>query len=195
MGNDALDDRRGHFRVDDHIHLRWSELDPAGERALTEELAAGGAACSQVAELRALSTQMSNVLAGIRKRDPEVAQYLTMLDRKIDTVARMLEEQRLGAGLAPNARVNIGAGGMAFGADSALAPGTALDLRLIFFPAFLCIRTLGQVVYCERAPQGEDGEFRVGVEFSAIGDDSRDALIRHLTERQAALLRRRRGDD
>lgn len=194
MSHDASD-RRDAFRVDDHIHLRWTPLDDEAARSLVRQLEERGTACSRIAALRALSAQMSGTLAAIRKRDPEVAQYLSMLDRKIEQVAKMGAEQHLRAeqALAPNARVNIGAGGMRFSSDCHLAPGAALELRLLFFPSWLCIRTLGRVVHSEPAPAGEPGAYRIGVEFSVMGEESRDALIRHLTERQAALLRRRQG--
>jgi c-di-GMP-binding flagellar brake protein YcgR len=190
MGNDASADRREYFRVDDHIHLQCKALEPAAARSLADQLAAGGA-CSQIGELRALSAQMSTSLATIRKRDPELAQYLAMLDRKVESVAKMVEEQRLGADLTPNAQVNVGAGGMLFPSDTPFETGTELALRLLFFPSWLCIRTVGRVVHSEPAPENSEGRFRIGVEFSAMGEESRDALIRHLTERQAALLRRR----
>lgn len=184
-------DRRSYFRVEDHVNLLYTQLAPDEARAFAKRLEEGGAACSHVAELRGLSAQMSNTLAAIRKTDPAVALYLGMLDKKIDAVAKMVEEQRLGTDLAPNAHVNIGAGGMVFPSDTDLPDGSELDLRLIFFPSYFCIRTLGRVVRSERASEGESGKYTIGVEFAVIGEESQEALIRHLTERQSALLRQR----
>ena len=66
-----------------------------------------------------------------------------------------------------------------------------IELKLLVFPAFICVTALAEVIRSE--PAGPDGgEPVVAADFTHIREDDREMLVRHITQRQAALLREAR---
>ena len=186
-------ERRQYFRIDDDVYFDYRVLDEAEYRAIAAyppEQREG--VDSMVAQLRELSVQGGNMLATIRKTDPELAQYLALLERKVDLVTRLLESERFKHD-APNTRINISAGGVGFYSAAPLEAGSPLELRVIFFPSYLALHAYGRVVY-SRPRKGTDPEqaYRIGVKFTLLAEVEREALVRHIFARQSADLRRAR---
>lgn len=74
-----------------------------------------------------------------------------------------------------------------------IAPGNKLALRLIFFPAYLSISALGEVIY-SRPQETEDTAhpFRTGIHFTSIDETNQEALARQVLEIQSTRLRKER---
>lgn len=187
-------ERREYFRIDDDVHLTFRTLTETDyRRALESPEAEGAEPCNLVAQLHSLSSQAGHILSSIRKSDPEIAQYLALMDKKLDLVAGIAEGTRY-EDQAPNARVNIGAGGLAFPHSEALPLDTKLEVKVLLFPSYLCVSALGRVVHCEGTEEREK-PYRIGLEFTRIAQGEQDALIKHVLELQSALLRRQRGEE
>lgn len=187
-------ERRQYFRIDDRVFLDFQRLSEGEFRLLMENPEQGGLDNRPgLAQLRSLTNQMGNVLTAIRKRDPEVAQYLAMLDKKIEMVARVSESAQRGQELQPNADVNISAGGIAFETKEDIPVGSKLELEIIFFPSYLSVRALGEVV-SSTATEHESRK-RLAIAFSVISEPDQEGLVRHVLEKQSAALRRARGLD
>lgn len=178
---------RGSFRIDDELYLEYQAL-PGGEEGGWDQ--AGDSLCEGLLRLRELTLQSSHILANIRKQHHDIALYLSLLDRKIDVLAQLLGGVIIGERLRPNTRVNIGADGMSFLSSVPLTPQDALGVRLVLFPANLCLRLRARVVRSEEQAEGH----RVAILFEQISEVEREALIRHLLEKQSASLRRERGE-
>lgn len=188
-------ERRESFRIDDKVHLSLRILSEDEYQRLLSELpehaAIEGALMNQ---LRTLTAQTSHLLVNIRKSDPDIANYLGMLDRKINMLAAHLEGSRSGDGMAPDTRVNLSAGGIGFWRDQPLPRGTKLELRLVLFPSYTRIRALAQVLHAQEDElKPAHLRYRMGAAFTQISEAEKDALVRHLIELQSALLRRQRG--
>ncbi len=187
------EERRRYFRVVDDVHLELRIVSADQYARVRAEPPAEGDACDLMLQLRALTSQAGAILAGVRKSHPDIAQFLALQERKFDLLARALVGKSLDRELAPNARVDLGAGGVGFPHTEELPVDTPVLVRLVLFPSHLCVQSYGRVVYCRREPQGGPKPFRIGVEFTVIGEVARDALVRHTLERQSAMLRRQRG--
>lgn len=182
------EERRRAFRVDDEVHMEFRPIDDdasiEGDQQQT---------CRSLMQLRELSSQSGHILASIRKHSSEIAQYLAILDKKIDAVAQIAGAMSLGQEIQPNLRVNISAGGLAFGHHKAIPEGQRLSMRIVLFPSFICIQPAGRVVYCRERPQASaDNRYRLGVEFEPLPEQEQDQLIRHLLEKQSAQRRKER---
>ncbi len=175
------EDRRRSFRLDDQVHFSYK---------LLKEDEEGSGEISPIAQLRELSQQGSHILASIRKSEPEIAQYLALLDKKIEIIAQMEEKKRLGDETKPNLRINLSQHGLSFRQKKPLAEGARLQVKMIFFPSLLSIECVGRVVYCNAQ---EGSSYKVGVEFTNIDERQQEALIRYMIEKQSALLRKERG--
>ncbi len=183
-------ERREYFRIDDQVYLEFRPVGAGELESLAHRTGEAGDLCSLVLQLSAMASQASNLLAIIRKEQPEIGHYLGLLDRKIELVASAVVGANL-RDLTPNRLVNLSAGGIAFDIESPLQDGMSLALKLVCFPSRLCISTLGRVVYCR--PGDSEGQWRVGIAFTDLDNTARDALVRHTLERQSAQLRERRG--
>ncbi len=186
-------ERRQYFRIEDRVSLRVRQVTEEEFVALLKRgPQAEDKTVGLVAQLRSLTNHMGNTLLSVRKDNPDVAQYLQLLDKKIEIIARHLEGK--GDVIAPDTRVNIGTGGLAFWRESALPLNTKLEVRFVLFPSYLRVTALAHVVHADEEPQASSAQrFRIGVEFDRIGEAEQEALARHLIELQSAQLRRQRG--
>lgn len=191
---DVLHERRDSFRVDTTVHLEVRELADEEYQRLLDTPAEHTVESSLVSQMRSLTAQAGNLLVNIRKTDPDVAHYLSLLDRKIDLLAAHLEGSRGTGTVSPDTRVNLGAGGLAFWREQPLAPGARLELKLVLFPSYVRIHALAVVAHAEEDAQAPlPLHYRVGVAFTQLAEAEKDALVRHLIELQSAQLRRQRG--
>ena len=148
-----------------------------------------------MSSLAAISAQMAVSMRRIEQRDPDVAQYLNALDRKIEVLGRafLADENEL---LAQDAiPVNLSAGGMGMDVREQYAPGDFLEIKMLLFPSFTGVLTYGEVVDCEPVAEDcvSDGyRFHLRVSFSHMREQDRDILIRHIIRRQSNELRDRR---
>ncbi|WP_127475467.1 PilZ domain-containing protein [Sulfurivermis fontis] len=186
-------ERRRFFRIDDEVYLEYRQLpeedyqqrlqQPAGSRQDTSALAL---------QLHGLTSQSSSILAQIRKRDPEVGQYLAIIDRKVELLSRALLGSQLGHISGPNHKVNLSGSGIAFYRTEPLPPESKLELRLMLFPGHTVINALGRVVHCTETGHTTPLPYRIGVEFTQLAEVARDALVRHTLELQSARLRQQK---
>lgn len=192
--NPGHGERREFFRIDDDIYLDYQIL---SEDVYQERLGAPVQEPAQEVDnvglqLHALTTQAGTILSQIRKRDPEVGQYLALLDRKIELISRALLGSQISGTLTPNTHANLSGGGVAFDTMNGLKADTKLELKLLLFPSHIFVHCLGRVVYCSHNDKSMGHPYRVGVAFTRISEIARDALVRHTLELQSAQLRRAR---
>jgi c-di-GMP-binding flagellar brake protein YcgR len=185
-------ERRRYFRIDDKVQLQVRRLTDEEFQLAMNKAPDQHAGANVAAQLRNLTNQMGNTLLTIRKHNPEIAQYLQLLDKKLEILARHLDSPA-----EANARlqkVNIGTGGLAYWTEEALPAETKLEVQFVLFPSCLRVTALAHVVHAEEDPQGTAAQrFRIGVDFDRIGDAEQEGLARHLIELQSAQLRRQRG--
>lgn len=184
------EERRDYFRIADEVYLQHRLL----SEAEYQEIAARPeqeweATCSLVTQVRAISSQASGILSSIRKHDPEIAQYLGLIDRKIDLLAQMVAGSG-DAPDAPNTRVDLSAGGMGFTREEPAALGSKIEVELLLFPSRVCVHGYGEVVHCTPETDG----YSIGLDFTLMSEMEREALIRHVLARQSEALRRRRDE-
>ncbi len=183
-------ERRQNFRIEDTIYLEYQRLAEGAEVADEQGDAQLGDVCNGMRQLRELDLQASHALANIRKHHSDIAHYLSILDRKIETLSRVVGAIGMGADIQPSTRVNIGSGGMAFDTREALQKGERLLLKIVLFPSHQCLQILARVAYSHGG--NGDGNYLTGLTFEEMPENLQDALIQHLLEVQSAQLRRER---
>jgi len=120
-----------------------------------------------------------------------ILDLLVSLNNKLDSLIRLLKkEKELQAEdlcLKEPTRVNISGAGIRFISEQPIGKGSFLKLQICIplFPSFV-IPVLGKVVWTEKKDQG----YVIGVEFTAIHEDDKDALIHYIFVRQRRLIRK-----
>lgn len=186
-------ERREYFRIGDEIFLDYRVLPEDEYRVLREQsLEHRGKTADLPLQLHALTAQGSNILAAIRKTQPDIAQYLALLEKKVELLTRAVAGSQEELQVTPNSPVNLSGGGLSFHSATALAVKVPLELRLILFPHHLFIHCLGEVVHCETVSGVPGKPYHLGIDFTHISEMARDAIVRHTLELQSAQLRRAR---
>ncbi len=183
-------ERRQTFRVEDTIHLEYQHISDEVDRESELADAPLAEVCRGLSQLRELDIQAGHALANIRKHHSDIAHYLSILDRKIETLSRVVGAVGMGSDVRPTTRVNIGSGGMAFDTREELVKGERLLLKVVLFPSHQCLQLFARVAYSHGG--NGDGNYLTGLTFEEMPEQQQDTLIQHLLEVQSAQLRRER---
>ena len=188
------DERREFFRVDDTVRLHIRRVPEDEVNTLEDRLARHiEGSFSVMASLATISAEMAVGLRRIENHDPDIAQYLKALDRKIDVLGRALLACESDMVEQQSREINLSAGGLSTLVRDVYQLGETLELKLLLFPSFTGVITYGKVVGMlpleEPATTGYTHHLRV--EFTHMRESDRDILIRHVLHCQSEALRRR----
>lgn len=188
----SYDDRRRYFRIDDHIMLKYRVVPSNEVRSVSERLRAplpnAFSLSSDFAELKQETVLLQR---SIENSSPAVSQYMAILDKKLDMIAKVLLIQNMGADEHLWRKVNLGAGGMSFDSHVEIPVSSVLEIKLGLLPSHAGLITVGKVIRCSKKSEGVTG-FNVAVCFLHVRDSDRELLVQHVLWRQAQMLRENR---
>ena len=184
-------ERRNYFRIDDTAVLHYKVI-------TDEDYASGLHANHQImadkltlkARFDSISREMQPLFRVLQAGNPDIARYLSSLDKKIN----MLSEYYVGLVMDDMDMsvqdINLGAGGIAFTAQTPVMIGSVLELRIVLLPEHYGIFSYAKVVSCVRV--ADDGDsvnaYKISVEFENMGDDVRDVITRHVLGKEQAAI-------
>jgi len=184
------EERRGFFRIDDEVNLFYKKID---EKLVTEPHHVSDNilnSCSLSTALEMVSQESSLLLHRIEKNLPDVADYLRLIDSKIDLIAQAVMMQGFQFKESDTRNVNISATGMAFNCEEALRQGDYLEIKMLLVSSMAVIVTYGKVVYSKNS-QSNDSQYPyfVGVDFIDMKDEDRELLIKYVVKKQLQQIR------
>jgi hypothetical protein len=186
------DEKRRFFRIEDLVHLSCNVLD---ERSFNEKIQLLEKGVSEqflvMSDLSAISSEMSASLRRIESREPEIADYLRSIDRKIDLLGRAIMSEEFGVNIDSAVPVNLSASGVGIKTGRAIPENSSVEVRMILLPDHVGVMAYGSVVACEEQDD-ERYPYLVRVDFTHLRDEDRDLLIRHIMRKQGEMLRERR---
>lgn len=185
-----MSERRLYFRIDDYLDLEYLAVEEDTLRHTpAENLFPGSAALKTYAELKKIDSEASQLFYQIKDRDRQVADYLYLLNRKMDLIAQQLiSEPRLrGAHGTDQRQVNISEGGLAFSNHEALKAGQPLALNLTFLPTYVGLAIYARVARCEPV---RTGGYEIAAEFETLTDAQQHLLSQQIMRAQMAEKRR-----
>ena len=184
--NQEDQERRGFFRVDDDVALSYRQVPSSVVSQEGSPLRMSeGYSASLANELERMREVSRIHFRHVEKELPEVARYLAHLDSKIDLLAQHIVIDSDDLFVKSTQAVNISGSGLAFVVEGALNVGDFMELRFVLKPSLANIKTYSKVISC----QPDKGQFRIAVEFTYLGDDDRDLLIRHVVKKQMNDIR------
>jgi len=189
--NNTVDDRRSFFRIDDEVNLIYKKIDQQAIYAasmVTEDLLSS---CSLVSTLDVLDQESRLIMHRIEKNEPEIAEYLKVMDSKISILAQavMMQDKEFSENNLRNA--NISATGLAFEVDEPVNEGDFLEIKLLLTSCLSIIVIYGKVVYCkENTQQRADARpYHIAIEYINLKEQDREVLIKHVVKRQMQQIR------
>lgn len=205
MSNSNADDlgtagRRSFFRLLDRVYVEYR---PVTKEEVDKALAARSPSTPPKDDfnhqLDQLSTQLHTLTASIRSEDPAVAQYLEVLNRKVDLLAGVVFFDRFrnipGDGKRiRTTTVDISEGGVSFNSRTPRNIGDYLDLRLAIVGARLGLRTFGRIVQCIEKTHDGTTYHRLGAEFVMMQEYDRRQIARFIMDRQRERIQQEKDE-
>ena len=184
-------ERRNFFRIDDTAVLHYrviSEEDyasglQADHRIMADKL-------TLKARFDSISREMQPLFRVLQAGSPDIARYLSSLDKKINLLSEHYVELIMGEMDMSTQEINLGAGGIAFTSPAPVMIGSPLELRMVLLPEHYGIFSYPKVVSCVRVTDhGDKGNaYKISVEFEHMGDDVRDVITRHVLGKEQAAI-------
>jgi hypothetical protein len=183
MSYQDADDRREYYRIDDTIALDFSLL--SGPQALASDALHDASPLFNLLSDLHLMDFESQHLRHISERDRTLANYLKVMNKRIDLLGQALAQSLLRDIGVPR-RVSLSEGGISFNHPQAVAAGSHLALKMVLMPQALGLLLRARVMHCQAR---DDGQFEIGTEFEALTDAQRQLLARHILQKQAQQRR------
>ncbi len=187
---DFSGDRRRFFRIDDTLRIFYKKIP---ENQLQGSKVPGMNAfgdCSLATALDMMTQESQVSLHRLERSDPDVAEYLKVLNNKIDLVARAVLMQKMELSEQKTRNVNMSASGIAFDSEELIQPGVCLEIKMLLASSMAVIITYGTVVRCEKnADMNKEYPYIVGVDYYNMPEQDRELLIKHVVKRQIQQIR------
>lgn len=188
------DERRRFFRIEDLVHLTYRIIDNNELSERVSLLEKGMVEQFMVmSSLSAITAEMAATFRKIELSDPDVAEYLKAMDRKIDIVGKaiMLDEVKSTENHAVAA--NLSASGISFHTNETPELGSNVEIKMMLQPSGAGILTYGVVVGNDSIQNDPDYSNQVRIDFTHLREEDRDLLIKHVIRKQGDMLRERRA--
>ncbi len=186
--SDTSLENRSAFRIDDSILLSLRVIPDDQIQDFLKKYPENNAELQLLNDFSDSSKALTDQFALLRRRYPEVAKYLKILDDKINTLAR---RQFSACSIIPDLHwheVNISASGLRFSYDKQLSMGSYVELRLQLSQISNYILAYGKIVRCDQSEK-EKNQFIIGAEFTHISVEDREAIHKHVRGKEIKLIR------
>lgn len=187
MSYQDADDRREYYRIEDSIALDFSLLS-GPEAQATDALHDSSPLFNLLSDLHLMDFESQHLLRHISERDRTLANYLKVVNKRIDLLGQAVAQSLLRDIGAPR-QVSLSEGGLSFNHVQAISSGSHLALKMVLMPQALGLLLRAKVVHCQKR---DDGQFEIGTEFEALTDAQRQLLARHILQKQALERRQAR---
>ncbi|MET1080132.1 MAG: PilZ domain-containing protein [Pseudomonas sp.] len=181
-------DRREYYRIDDTIALEFSQLN--GAQALASEaLHDSSPLFNLLSDLHLADFESQHLLRHITERDRTLANYLKVINKRIDLLGQAVAQSLLRDIGLPRS-VSLSEGGISFNNAQAIEVGSHLAIKMVLMPQALGLLLRAEVIHCH--PR-DDLQFEIGTRFEALTDAQRQLLARHILQKQALQRRQARA--
>lgn len=187
--NKEQKERRGFFRIEDTVNLAYKLVAQHNVTELSRVSNDVLSTCSLMAALDVLTQEGRVAAARVEKNQPEVFEFLKILDNKITLLAQAIMMQDNHFNESDERRVNMSATGLAFETDEQLARGQFLEIRVMLSSCMAVIIAYGQIIYCRENDGDDKLPYTVAVDFVNMQEHDRELLIKHVVKKQMQQIR------
>ncbi len=186
-------ERREFFRIDDEIALQYKIINEDEKNSSDPQFFESIKQSSLSRALDSLSQESKTLMRRLERDQPDSADYLRLLENKVDVLARSIMLQNVDFGKVTARNVNLSATGIAFECDDNIQKDSVIEIQLLLPSSVSVIVAKGHVVYCQETTESQaDFPYYVAVEYDVIEEDDKELLIKHVVKRQMQQLRDRK---
>ncbi|SEQ68821.1 PilZ domain-containing protein [Amphritea atlantica] len=176
-------ERRQYFRINGKVAVDY--------KVITEDEMQHGRLPTQfqvspffllLTQLQEFSQDNSYQLRKIAQKDPLVATYLENMNNKIDAIAHAIAKSDVEFENLTTQEINLSEGGMSFYSKEPIPLKSYLALKVVFEETYSGLLLYGQVLYS--GEKNEQGQYKIGIEFSDMPESSRMIVARYILTSQ-----------
>jgi hypothetical protein len=188
---EEITEKRRFFRVSDTINLLHRVIDAnkikTGSHVSNDVLGS----CSLTVALDLLNQEAGSLAPRLERRDPEMFEYLKIIDSKLNLIAQALSSDQGNEFSEHDKRdVSLSAAGVAFNNDAPIPVGTLLELRMLLTSCLAVIVVYARVVQTkDETALNPEHPYAICAEYININDEDRELLIKHVIKKQMQQLR------
>jgi len=188
--SESFTEKRRYFRVNDTISLLHRVIKEDQIAAASHVSHDVLSSCSLVAALDMLNQEAAALAPRLDRRDPEMFEYLKILDSKINLIVQSLNPPHDEFSEHDKRDVSLSAAGVAFNNEKAIPVGTLLELRMLLTSCLAIIIVFGRVVHCKDISENNlQQPYEIRVDYINIKEADRELLIKHVIKKQMQQLR------
>ncbi|MDH3218088.1 MAG: PilZ domain-containing protein [Gammaproteobacteria bacterium] len=180
-------ERRRYFRIDDDVLLTFSSIDAAELDARLENFWSNEHEYSIRNNYNFRIEQHIADRHKIQAKMPELARYLSVLEKQIDLITDKLiaddDEKSM-----TRMRSNLSAQGISFVSDQNPQNDEMVELKLKLLPSGLRLVIIARVVLVEQEPGQVPGQTRISLDFEHLHEADREILVKHIHGKQMEAL-------
>lgn len=189
------EERRRFFRIDDEIYLEVTVVNEQEYKNAPQELTnVQQSAFALSANFASMNHDHLPMMNSIRAAYPEIAQYLDLMNKKMDSLSQHLLEEQLPCDDKNKIKVNISASGISFESDHTYTLNQPLMLRMVLLPEKVGIEVFGRVVNIQAMPESGN-KTQISVDLEHIRNEDQELLIKHNLNKQMQELREKSGNN
>ncbi len=190
-------DRRDYFRIDDISILKHTIVDANNVLTKDEMLfQQRKKRLTLKAKLESMTREMRPIHEMIAARSEKIAQYLSMIDKKLEIISDcMVSSELIEMEIEPS-EINLGAGGISFLSNSPIMAGGLVEIELVLLPENNVVFSCAKVINCNRMDRAEKDKnnYKIAVEFIDMDEEVRDLISRHVIKKELDGVADRHND-
>jgi hypothetical protein len=195
MKKTIAEDKRHFFRISDSVNLSYRLVD---EQQTKQNLQATSSLldnCSLSSALELIAEESAILHSKLEKIHSDFADYLKLLDIKIDLIAQAVvalsPTEDVSANETRNA--NISVSGLGFESNEDLKAGQFLEIKMLLVHSTVVIVTYAKIIHCKKNPDSYSVyPYFVGVDFVNMKENDRDLLSKHVAKKQLQQIRQQK---
>ncbi|MGH1484972.1 MAG: PilZ domain-containing protein [Cellvibrionaceae bacterium] len=142
-------------------------------------------------QFQQLDNDSHATLEHIRKENLPVADYLEMLNQKMNLLSQqMLANEAVSVNDTDSGRIDLSQGGIGFTTSHPIGIESWLALKLVFLPSYIGLLTYAQVT---RNQLQEDGSYLIGARFHQLNEEQERILSRQVIQTQLVEKRQQKS--
>jgi len=187
---EEIEEKRRYFRVNDTINLIHRIIDEDSLERLSHISNDVLSNCSLKTALEVLAQDARSLMARLERRDPEMCEYMRIMDTKINLIAQAIIVDNGDFSEQDSRDVVLSATGLAFHNQAGIKDGQLIELRMLLTSCMAVIIAYGRVVQCRHNPEKNPLQpYEICVEYVNLKEDDRELLIKHVVKKQLQQLR------
>ena len=184
------EDRRRFFRIDDAVNLYYKVVDEKTVNSANKMSDNVLSSCSLVTSLDVLSQKSKVIVNRIEKKEPDVAEYLKLMDSKISLLTQAVLQKENDLSGSELCNTNLSASGLAIEVDAPVKEGEYIEVKLFLSSCVAVILLYGKVIYCKKNSHSKSASpYQVGIDYINLREEDREVLIKHIVKRQMQQIR------